>query len=194
MHRWGRETYLTQDKAVEAFDKLEKRLTSEIESKLKKERTTLNKRHVADVEKLQERLLQLENEAEHDRTCREEAVKRVCVKRMGGVGFLARLAAWALLAVGISGVVLSALAGLDSFGIFIWPGLGLSIAFVVASYFEFTHAYVQRFIETLGEKYIRRVLRNLGYGQEETRLVMNVKTDDTAFKAPIPSLQLEPRT
>jgi len=189
----GQETYLTQDKAVEAFDKLEKRLTSEIERNLKKERTTLKKRHDADVEKLRERLLELENEAERDRTRREEVVKRICVKRMRGFRFLARLAAWTLLAVGVSGVVLSALAGLDSFGIFFWPGLGLSIVFVVASYFEFTHAYVQRFIETLGEKCIRRVLRNLGYGQEESRLVMNVQTGDTAFKVQVPPLQLEPQ-
>jgi hypothetical protein len=113
---------------------------------------------------------------------------------MRGFRFLARLAAWTLLAVGVSGVVLSALAGLDSFGIFFWPGLGLSIVFVVASYFEFTHAYVQRFIETLGEKCIRRVLRNLGYGQEESRLVMNVQTGDTAFKVQVPPLQLEPQS
>ena len=186
----GQEIYLTEDKALEAFDKLDKHLQGEAERKIKAEGTKKRENHTAEITERDQRILSLEESIKRERERRDATVESIVGRKVWWLRLWARLAAVGFLSIGIIGLVLSYYMPDDTYGHI--TGFIISALFLIVAFFEYTYTVIFKQVSKYGERRIRRSLRRLGYDQEEVRLVLDPLTGDLVLKAIPPDFELTP--
>ena len=184
----GQENYLTEDRALQAFDKLEKHLQAEAEKKIKDKGSKTKEKYSVELDKKEKLISKLENELNKSSERREAAVSKIVASRLSRLRLIAKISALGFLGIGIIGFFLSYYYAAN----YIWAAIGwlISVLFLIAAFFEYSYSVIFRLVARWGENRIRTSLRGLGYDEEEARLVLNVETGDFAFKTIPPDFEL----
>jgi hypothetical protein len=92
------------------------------------------------------------------------------------------------LLIAIAGIVLPF--ALPNHPLWVPIGIAITVASLVAAYFEYNYRIVFNRVAKWGERRIRRALHQLGYGEEERRLDVSVETGNIALNAARPDFEL----